>query len=196
MAEQTATPQAMNNFVEIVDDFMANYSKLIAPETRDAVYASNDPSLIADYQSAVNKSDTLKSTIEATTGAWNSFKQGYHAVTDVTSTYIGDAVDWVRGIFGYNPAPGISGLGIAQYVLPAIWVAGIVAAAYTLNRVINNVFIAIEASKIQRENPSVSREQALAVASKTYAPPLFGGSSWMLYAALAAGVYLLWQKKR
>ena len=113
-----ASQAELNRFVEVVDKFKANFAKLNAPETRSAVLASGDAKLQSDYQSALSRGRALNTTIETTVGAWNAFKSGYAAVTDRTSTIIGDAIDEIRSWFGYDPAPGIGNYALYSAQVP------------------------------------------------------------------------------
>lgn len=103
MAEQ-ASPEQVSLFIRKTDEWYAKYLKLVSPEFRAQVYATRDSQIISAYESEVNRATALKRTINATVGVWATFKRGYTAVTDVTSTIIGDAIDWFRGIFGGGPA--------------------------------------------------------------------------------------------
>ena len=202
------TPQEMNKFVQTVDEFMANYAKLISPETKAGVYATKNPALINDYENAVSQSRILKRTIEATVGAWNAAKKGWASVTSTTSIAIGDAIDTIRGWFGYEPAGGepatemgvydissitggtLGALGVIQ--LPAAaWIAGIIASALLLNGTMNKIFISIEASRIQRADPTISRERALSAASKIVSTDFFGKATLPLIVAGLLAAYLL-----
>ncbi len=213
-----ATPQELNRFVQTVDEFMANYARLISPDTRAKVYATGNPALIGDYDSAVSQGRILKRTIETTVGAWNTAKAAWQSVTGATSTAIGDAIDEIRSWFGYEPAGGvgayenhapihwydsspISGgtlgyLGVVQ--LPAAaWIAGIVSAAYLLNQTMNKIFISMEAARIMQADPTVSRSQALSVASKAIKTPgILGAATLPLIAAAALAAFLIFGKKR
>lgn len=204
---EETTPQQLNEFVQIVDKFMANYAKLISPETKVAVYASNNPTLINDYENARAQGAILKRTIEATVGAWKAAKRSWASITDSTSVVIGDIVDEIRSWFGYEPAPGmeaydvspitggtLGALGIIQ--LPAAaWVAGIVSAAFLLNAMMTKIFISVEALIIQKSNPNISRERALAMASDTYKINFLGKATLPLIAAGLLAAYLFFGKK-
>jgi hypothetical protein len=221
MAE--TTPQEMNQFVKTVDEFMANYAKLISPETKGQVYATGNPTLISNYENAVTQSRILKRTIEATVGAWNVAKKAWASVTGVTSTFIGDAIDTVRSWFGYDPASGVtrdgmdglgclgcpanecencpvinhggpvSGMGALGIVqLPAAaWIAGIIAAAYLLNGTMKKIFISIEATRIIKADPNISRGRALEMASSAVSTNFFGSATMPLIAAGLIAVYFL-----
>lgn len=187
-----ASPQQINEFVREVDAFMLNYSRLSAPDTRVAVYASGNAALIADYESQLSKSASLKSAIETTVGAWNAAKTAYAKITDSTSMVIGDAIDEIRSWFGYNPG-GVMGLGLLQLpaaALSAVWIGGIVAAAYLLNQSAKKLFVSIEATRLQRDNPALSREQALNVAGAAIASQGFLASFRL--PLLAAGLLAAW----
>jgi hypothetical protein len=213
----------MNIFVAEVDKFMANYSKLILPSTRAEVYASGNPELIANYETAVTRGRILKSTIEGTVGAWNAAKRAWGSVTDVTSTVIGDAIDWVRGIFGDGPnadlrayqASPISGGQLGRYdvspisggqlgalgalQLPAAaWVAGIISSAYLLNSLIEKIWISIEATRIQKANPNIPRDEAInAAAGAVKRAGILGDFDLTLplVAAAAIAAFLIFGKK-
>lgn len=208
-----ATPQEMNKFVQVVDEFMSNYDKLMDPQMRTDVYNSRNSALIADYESATGQAQTLKRTIEATTGAWNAAKQSWANVTDKTSMVIGDAIDEIRSWFGYDPAPGIGNYDFVRFdsspisggnlgafaaiQLPAAaWIAGIVSAAYLLNKTMNQIFISVEASRFQRIDPTLSRSQALekAVTAVT-GGGFFGRATLPLIAAGALAIYLVMRKR-
>lgn len=208
MAEQ-ATPGEMNQFVQSVDEFFANYAKLISPTMRAQVYATGNAAVIADYESAKSQGAILKSTIEATTGAWATAKAAYSAVTDTTSTVIGDAIDEIRSWFGYKPAGeylaacqcdnnSLAGLGYLGAVqLPAAaWVAGILGAVYLANQAMNKIFIFVAAGQIQAADPTVSRSQALAEASRAVkANGILGAITLPLIAAAALAAFLIFGRK-
>lgn len=220
---ESASPEQMNIFVAEVDTFMANYAKLILPSTRAEVYASGNPTLIANYDSAVSKGRSLKMAIEGTVGAWSAAKRAWSSVTDVTSTVIGDAVDWLRGLWGAGPLPDlqaydvspISGGQLGRYdvspisggqlgalgaiQLPvAAWVAGIISAAYLLNASINKIWISIEATRIQKSNPNISRDDAINAAAGAVRRAGFLGDidlTLPLIAAAALAAFLIFGKK-
>jgi len=207
MAEQ-ASPQEMNRFVKAVDEFMAKYAKLILPATRTQVYASANPALISDYESAVKQGRILKATIGNTVGAWNAAKSAWASVTGVTSTVIGDAIDEIRSWFGYDPETGLSAydpspisggtlglLGVVQ--LPAAaWIAGILGAVYLLNQTMNKIFVSIEATRIQKANPTISRSQALVAASQAVKTSRFFGIATLpLIAAAALAAWFLFGRQ-
>ena len=102
MAEQ-ASPAQVNLFIRKTDEWYAKYLKLISPEFRAQVYGTQDAQIISAYESEVNRASGIKTAINATVGTWAAFKRGYAAVTDITSTVIGDAIDWFRGLFGGGP---------------------------------------------------------------------------------------------
>ena len=58
-----ATQTELNKFVKVVDEFKAKFQLLISPATRAQVYASNNPALISDYESAVSRGSALNSSI-------------------------------------------------------------------------------------------------------------------------------------
>ena len=199
-----ATQAELNKFVRIVDEFKANYTRLLLPGTRAEVYATQNPAIISDYENAVSRGGALNATINTTVGAWNAFKRGYGAVTDVTSTAIGDAIDTVRGWFGYDPAPGIGhlqlpvnlgALGIVQLPAAAL-VAGIIAAAVVLNSLMNKIFVTIEANKIQRENPAISRANALVQAERGLPSLLPGGLTPIMLGVGALALWLMFGAKK
>jgi len=191
-----ATQQEMNRFVATVDEFMQKLAKLESPAMRDAAYASNDRALIDDYEITLGRAKGLRATIETTTGIWDSAKAAYASVTDQTSMYIGDAIDEIRSWFGTGPKVNLSALGVIQ--LPAaVWITGIIATAYIAIRSIDAIFIRLDASRIQREDPTISRDRAIAKArtaaavgsffSFQTAPLLLGG---------ALALWLLWNANR
>ena len=210
MAE-TATPQEMNRFVQSVDEFFSNYAKLISPAMRAQVYATGNTALIADYESAKSQGAILKTTIEATTGAWAVAKRAYSAVTDTTSTVIGDVVDEIRSWFGYKPAGGLGYLGACNCPAPglgavgalgvvqlpaAAWIAGILGAVYLANQVMNKIFIFVAANQIQAGDPSLSRSQALAAAADTIkGESILGAITLPLIAAAALAAFLIFGRK-
>lgn len=200
MAE-SATPQEMNRFVKSVDEFFANYAKLMNPQMRADVLASGNPTLIAEYNATVSRARALKITIETTTGAWQAAKAGWASVTGITSTVIGDAIDEIRSWFGYSPAGAydvspISGgqlgfLGAIQ--LPAAaWIAGILGAVYLANQAMTKIFISVQATKIQKADPTISRSQALAdAAGAVKSKGLFEGAALPLIAAAVLAAFLI-----
>lgn len=200
MAQVPATQTELNRFVKIVDEFKANYARLILPATRSEVYATNNPKLIGDYNSAISKSRLLNSTINNAVGAWNAFKRGYAAVTDVTSTVIGDAIDEIRSWFGYDPAPGIGhytlgALGAVQ-IPAAVIIAGIIATAVVLNKAISSIFVTLEANRIQRENPNISRPQAIIQAERGLPSILPSAITPVMIGVGALALWLILGKKR
>lgn len=196
---RVASQSELNKFVEVVDEFKTNLARLTSPEFERQVYAFDNPALHQDYGKAVVQARALNSTIDATVGAWNAFKRGYLAATDASSTVIGDAIDEIRSWFGYKPAGDLgryelAGLGAIQ-IPAAAWVAGIIAAALVLNRTMAAIFVQVEAAKLQRENPGMSREVALQKA-KDSLPSLFGaGITVPLVIAGIAAVWLLSNRK-
>lgn len=196
-----ATQTELNKFVKVVDEFKAKYARLILPATRSQVYATNNAALISDYETAVSRGGTLNSTINTLVGTWNAFRRGYAAVTDTTSMVIGDAIDEIRSWFGYDPAPGIGalpGLGVLGLVqIPAaVAVAGVIAAALVLIAGMNRIFISIEANKIQRENPSISRAVAIRQAEAGLPSFIPGGLTPVMIAAGALALWLILGSKK
>jgi len=210
MAE-TATPQELNRFVQSVDEFFSNYAKLISPAMRAQVYATGNAAVIADYESAKSQGAILKTTIEATTGAWALAKRAYSAATGATSTVIGDVIDEVRSWFGYKPAGGLGylaacncpapGLGAVGYLgvvqaPAAAWVAGILGAVYLANQAMNKVFIFVAANQIQAADPTLTRAQALAAAADTIkGEGIIGAITLPLVAAALLAAFLLFGRK-
>jgi hypothetical protein len=198
MAEATQTE--MNRFVAIVESFKNNLARLNSAETRNAVYASNNSALIRDYENTLTQSNILNSTIEGTVGAWEAAKSGWGILTSQTSMWIGDAVDEIRSWFqtsnnlGCIGCPQLGSFGAVQ--LPAaVWIAGIVAAAYALNKGMEKIFIAIEATKMQEANPNLSRERAVTLARNAIVGSWFGLAPGVLLAAGAVGLYLVFRKR-
>ncbi len=210
MAE-TATPQELNRFVQSVDEFFSNYAKLISPAMRAQVYATGNAAVIADYESAKSQGAILKSTIEATTGAWATAKAAYSVITGATSTFIGDAIDEFRSWFGYKPAGGLGYLGACNCPAPglgylgglgvvqapaAAWVAGILGAVYLANQAMNKVFIFVAANQIQAADPTLSRAQALAAAADTVrGEGIIGAITLPLVAAAVLAAFLIFGRK-
>jgi hypothetical protein len=191
--------------VKVVDEFKAKLARLKAPETRARVMASGDPVLIREYETAVIRGNALNNSIASLVGAWAAFKRGYARVTDTTSTVIGDAVDEIRSWFGYEPAGGIgcyynSQLGAAPLVaapIAAVAVAGVISAAVILNNLMNKIFIKIEATNIQEQNPNISRGDALAQArTGIESPGLFGGVTPIMLGVGALALYLIFAQKK
>lgn len=189
-----ASQQQMNEFVRVIDEFMQKYARLISPETRNEVYASGNSKLISDYQSAVSRGGMLKTNIEVVTGAWAAAKRAYSSVTDVTSMYIGDAVDWFKSLFGGGPQ--IGGLGIVQ-IPAAVWIVGTIAAGAALILSIDRIFITLEANRIQRDSPGISRELAVQKAKGAIGLNVFGDVKQLaVIAALAFGAWLYFGQKK
>jgi hypothetical protein len=133
---------------------------------------------------------------------------------------IGDAVDEIRSWFGYKPMgdlpclgcvpgigcvgcpqqpgnreqPGLGVLGIIQ-IPAAVAVAGIVAAALVLIAAMNRIFISLEANKIQRENPSVSRAVAIRQAEAGLPSFIPGGITPVMIGLGALALWMVWSKK-
>jgi hypothetical protein len=185
---QNAAPSQMNQFVREVDLFMRNYASLINPQTKADVYATGDAVLIKDYNTAVNNGAALKASIENVTGAWAAAKSYYESLTDKSSMIIGDWIDNVRSWFGYDPSGGMSGLGALQ-IPAAAFVVGAIGAAVLLNRAMDKIFISIEASKLQRENPDLPRNVALDRAKNAVSTNLFGGLTLPLAAVALAALW-------
>lgn len=184
-----ASSAELNKFVQTVDEFMRKYAVLVSPATRAAVYATQNPTLIADYETAVSRGRLLRANIEAVTGAWVAARKIYAAAIDQSSMWIGDAIDEVRSWFGYRPG-GMNGLGALQ-IPAAVWVVGTIAAAAVLISTMNKIFVVLEASKIQRENPGMTREQALSQANDAFGLSLFGGMKWPAIIGLGVLAYLM-----
>jgi len=192
-----ATQTELNKFVQVVDEFKVKYARLTSPAMRANVYASGNQKLISDYENAVTRGARLNTAIAAAVGAWATFKRGYGAVTDVTSTAIGDAVDTIRGWFGYDPAPGLSSLGCggglgtlaAIQIVPAVIITGFIATAVVLIAAMNRIFISVEASRIQRENPSITRTSALRQAEAGLPSFIPGGITPVM---IGVGALALW----
>lgn len=175
----------MNRFVKEVDEFMQKYAKLTSPDMQQKVYDAGDPVLMNDYKSAVNRATMLKNTIEATTGAWASAKKAYASVTDVTSMWIGDAVDEIRSWFTDN---NVQGLGVLQ--LPAAaWVAGIVASAYIMNSLMSKIFVRVDVARLVAQG--VDPAQALQTAQSAAAPAFFEALNIPLLIGGGLAVWLL-----
>lgn len=185
---QKPSDAQLNEFVKVVDEFMRKYDRLISSDTRDAVYSSGDKKLIADYESTVKRGGILKSTIEKTVGAWNTAKNALRSVQNTSSMYIGDAIDWLRKKFGDDPYNGQLG---AFQIPAAVWVAGIVASAYALLKVMDKLQIQIEAAKLQRENPGLPRDQALSRARDAIEGPGLFSNPMAIPIGLAALVALV-----
>ena len=188
MSQVPATQQELNKFVQVIDEFKAKYARLRSPEFRADVYATKNASLISDYETTLSRSATLDKSINAMVGAWDAFKRGYASVTDKTSMWIGDAIDTVRGWFGGGPNVHVDGLGAIQ-VPAAVGVAAAVSAAMILIAAMNRIFVSVEASKLQRENPSMSREVALGRA-KGALPSLLPAGIGL--GTIALGALALW----
>jgi len=193
-----ASQSQMNEFVKVIDEFMQKYEKLISPQTRTQVYASGDPKLISDYGIAVSRGGMLKTNIETVTGIWASAKRAYASVTDVTSTVIGDAIDWLTDLFRGSQVTGnnVGGLGVIQ--IPAMaWIVGTIAAGAALILSIDRIFVRIEANRIQRDSPGISRERALQLAKSGIGLNVFGDAQRIVViAALAFGAWLYFGQKK
>ena len=181
-----ASQLQMNEFVRVIDEFMQKYARLVLPQTRAEVYASNDPALISDYEKAVSRGGMLKTNIEVVTGAWQAAKRAYTSLTDVTSTVIGDVADWFKGLFdGGN----MGGLGVVQ-IPAAAWIVGTIAAGAALILSIDRVFIRVEANRIQRDSPGTSRERALQIAKSGIGLNVLGDVQKI--AMIAAIGFIVW----
>lgn len=215
MAEP-ASQAELNKFVKVVDEFKANYARLILPATRAEVYATQNSAMISDYETAVSRGAMLNTTIENLVGAWNAFKSTYANVTDKTSLVIGDAIDKVRSWFGYDPAAGFGEFipqgefkpydgwaggygtpysqlaGLAAIQIPAaVAIAGIVSAALLLNSMMNKIFVNLQANKIQKANPNLDRGAALEQAQKGLTSFFPTSLSVPMLAAGAFALYLI-----
>ncbi len=171
---------------------MRNYKRLNSPKFRAMIYESGDSALIRNYEENKLRAEALKNTIEATTGAWSAAKDFYKETTDVTSTVIGDWIDEFRSWWGYDPAGGLGAIQIPM----AVWVVGIIAAAVAANRAMSKLFVQAEAYRLQRDDPTMSRERALQVASNALAPSFFRALNTPLIIAGVLAVFLLMQRRR
>ena len=202
MAAQ-ASQAELNKFVQVVDEFKAKFAKLIAPDTRAQVYASGNSKMISDYETAVVRGNALNRSINALVGAWDAWKRGYKKVTDQTSMVIGDAIDEIRSWFGYKPAGDfgcyaeMGGLGAVQIaaIPAAVAVAGVISAALILNSLMDKIFVSIEANRIQKQNPNISRGAALEQAERGLPSLIPGGISLPMIAAGALALYFILGKK-
>ena len=188
-----ASQQQMNEFVKVIDEFMQKYTRLISTQTRTEVYASGNPGLISDYENAVSRGGMLKTNIEIVTGAWQAAKRAYSSVTDVTSMYIGDAIDWFKDLFGGTPipvsGPQIGGLGVIQ-IPAAVWIVGTIAAGAALILSIDRIFITLEANRIQRDSPGMTRVQAITQAKGAIGLNIFGDVKQL--AIIGGIVFVAW----
>jgi len=202
-----ATQTELNKFVKVIDKFKEKYARLILPATRAEVYATQNATLISEYETAVSRGRVLNSTIDTMVGAWSAFKRSYSSVTDVTSTVIGDAIDEVRSWFGYKPAgdlgdlllrghvAGLGALGIVQ-IPAAVAIAGVIGTALVLIAAMNRIFISIEASRIQLENPSISRAVAIRQAEAGLPSFIPGGITPIMIGVGALALWLILGSKR
>ncbi len=222
MAEQ-ASPEQVSLFVKKTDEFFAKYAKLTSQDFRAKVYATQDQAIISAYESELNRAAGIKTAINATVGAWATFKRSYAAVTGVTSTWIGDAVDEIRSWFGYSPAGGFSAydvspisggqlgrydvspisggqlgaLGAVPIVLVAIWVTGILAVLVVSIKAQDKIFMWVDAWFIKRDNPNMSTGEAIDKAAQIAARGgLFEGAALPLIAAAAIVAFLMFGKKK
>lgn len=190
---QASQPQ-MNEFVKVIDEFMQKYARLISPQTRAEVMASGDSQLISNYETAVSRGGMLQTNIEVVTGAWSAAKRAYASVTDVTSTVIGDVVDWFKDLF--DGGNNVSGLGVIQ-IPAAAWIVGTIAAGAALILSIDRIFITLEANRIQRDSPGVSREQAIVLAKRGIGLNVFGDVQKIaMIGAIAFVVWIVYGQKR
>lgn len=216
MSDQ-ASPEQIRGMVGAVDEFYLNYARLSEPKTRDLVYRTRDQEVISNYETALNRAQTLDANIRRGVGVWNTVRDGYVALTDQTSMVIGDWIDEVRSWFGYDPAPGIgnyvssrgaspisggtlgalSGIQLPAAAITAAFVVGIASVAIVLNNLMNKIFIRIEAARLQRENPGMTPAQALSVAGEAYqSDGLFGNVNLPLIAAGALAAFWFLNRKR
>jgi hypothetical protein len=98
------------------------------------------------------------------------------------------------GCVGCPQAPGLGALGIIQ-IPAAVAVAGVIAAALVLIAAMNRIFISLEANKIQRENPSISRAVAIQQAEAGLPSFLPGGITPIMIAAGALALWFVLSKK-
>ena len=158
-------------------------------------------------------------------GVWAAFKRGYAAVTDVTSTIIGDAIDWFRGLFGAGPNADLTGYSVSPIsdgqlgrydvspisggqlgafgalgvvpVVTAIWITGILAVMVLSIRGMDKIFIWTDAWLIKRNDPTISTGDALDRAAQIAARGgLFEGAALPLLAAAAIAAFLIFGKKK
>lgn len=203
-----ATQVEVNRFVKEVDEFVANLNRFDTSAMRANVYATNDTVLIDKYETTLNQANILHSTIEATTGAWDAARRAYTSLTDRTSMAIGDAVDEIRSWFGYSvtgdldaysvsPISGGNLGAFAAIQLPAAaWIAGIISAAYLLNQAMKRLMLQIDASRLQRANPTLSYDAAITRAKFASAGPgLFGAATLPLVIAGGLALWLFFGQK-
>lgn len=189
-----ASQLQMNEFVKVIDEFMQKYARLISPQTRAEVLASGEPQLISDYEKAVSRGGMLKINIEVVTGAWQAAKRAYASVTDVTSTVIGDVADWFKNLFGGDNNLGT--LGVIQ-IPAAAWIVGTIAAGAALILSIDRIFITLEANRIQRDSPGVSRQQAIVLAKRGIGLDVFGDvQKIVMIGAIAFVVWMVYGQKK
>lgn len=189
-----ATQTELNKFVKVVDEFKAKFARLTSPAMRNEIYATGNTVLIADYETAVVRGGALNTTINTMVGAWSAFKRAYASVTDQTSMVIGDAIDEIRSWFGYKPMGdlpgGLGSLGIIA-IPAAVAVAGIVAAALVLIAGMNRIFISVEASRIQKENPNITRAVAIRQAEQGLPSFLPGSVTPIMLGVGALALFLI-----
>lgn len=89
----------------------------------------------------------------------------------------------------------LGSLGIVQ-IPAAVAVAGVISAALILIAGMNRIFISIEASKIQRENPSVSRAVALRQAEAGLPSFIPGGITPLMIGVGALALFMIFRGKR
>ena len=161
---------------------------------RRNAYQTGDARLVRKFETTLTQAGVLNRTIDGAVGTWAAFKREYANFTAKTSMVIGDFIDNIRErFFGYDPD---GGLGAVQIPAAAV-IATIIASALALNGAMKALFISIEGSRIQRENPNMSREAALKRA-KGMLPSFLpdGITAGMLIAAGLAAFLLLSNRRR
>ena len=180
--------ETYSKFASVVDTFYRKRAAL--KNARGKVLATKDAQLIADYNSAVARSESMHNTIVNAVGVWNTARQQYARVTDTTSLAIGDAVDTIRSWFGYDPSHGLNGLGALQ-IIPIAVAGGIAAAVIIVTKGIDEVLIRIEATRIQKDD-GVSRSEAIKRATDAYDDSFFKGAfDWKVIGGVALVAYFL-----
>lgn len=123
---------------------------------------------------------------------------GYISPSQAEGSYGGQKpYDIDRNNWG-EPYSAFAGLGAVQIGAPiaAIAIAGVIAAALILINLMDKIFVNLQANRIQRENPNVSRGDALAQGAQGIKKMFEGGLTLPMIAAGAVALYFILGSKK
>lgn len=122
-------------------------------------------------------------------------EQGEFKPFDIDAHLIGEPLTSFPGAQPGYSQMGMLGAAPLAAIPAAVAVAGIISAALILNSLMDKIFVSLEANAIQRENPNVSRGDALRQAEAGLPSLLPGGLSLPMIAAGGLALWLILGKK-